>query len=139
MRIGEDLETLYLNRGDGTRSDLNRVAFYYPVFNFETEEEENYLFKVDDKILFTVFEKKGYTKNEILHKEYTLRDLGYAEPTELVEIVLTEEDTKKFPLLNKKATYWYEIVLNGTTTVIGYDEETGAKKLIVMPRYEEEG
>ena len=65
-------------------------------------------------------------------KEYTLADIGYTEPTEIVEIPLTKEDTKKFPLLNKKKTYWYDIVLNDTTTILGYDIE-GAKELIVFP------
>ena len=138
MRIGEDQETLYINRGDETRDDFNRVSFYFPIYNFATEQEENYLFQLDDKITFVVLPKKGYTKEEILRKEYTLRDLGYTEPTELVEIVLTEEDTLKFPLTNKKATYWFDIILNDTTTIIGYDEEDGANKLIVMPRYEKE-
>ena len=138
MRIGEDQETIYLNRGDKTRNDFNRVAFYFPIYNFATEKEENYLFQLDDKITFVVLPKKGYTKEEIFKKEYTLRDLGYVEPTELVEIILTEEDTLKFPLLNKKATYYFDIILNDTTTIIGYDEKNGANKLIVMPRYEKE-
>ena len=82
-----------------------------------------------------VFEKKGYTKVEVLRKEYTLQDIGYIENTTTVEIPLTEEDTKVFPQKNKKSTYWYDIAINDTLTILGLDDE-GAKKLIVYPEGE---
>lgn len=128
-------KTIHITRGDAT-SEFNRLAFYFPYYDKETEKEKNYKFKPTDKISFVVFEKKGYTKSEILRKEYTLADIGYTEPTETPEIPLTAEDTKKFPLTNKAQTYWYDIVLNDTTTILGYDNE-GAKKLIVYPEAEE--
>jgi hypothetical protein len=137
IRIGEDQETIYITRGDQPTKEFNRLAFYYPIYNFATEKEENYVFQLDDKITFAVVNKKGYTKEEIFKKDYTLRDLGYVEPTETVEIPITSEDTKEFPLLNKKATYWFDIILNDTTTILGYDDE-GAKKIIVFPEVEEE-
>jgi len=124
--------TIHITRGDITTGKFNRLAFYLPIYNAETKEEEKYEFELTDKISFVVLEKKGYTKNEILRKEYTLKDLGYTEPTTVVEIPLTEEDTKKFPLLNKKATYWYDIALNETLTILGFDDE-GAKKIIAYP------
>ena len=65
------------------------------------------------------------------------RELGYTEPTEVVEIPITEEDTKNFPLINKAKTYWFDIVLNDTTTILGYDED-GGKKIIVFPEVTEE-
>lgn len=125
-------KTIHITRGDITTGKFNRLAFYLPVYNAETKEEERYEFQLTDKISFVVLEKKGYTKKEILRKEYTLADLGYTEPTTVVEIPLTEEDTKKFPLLNKKATYWYDIAVNETLTILGFDDE-GAKKIIVYP------
>ena len=128
-------KTIHITRGDAT-SEFNRLAFYFPYYDKETEAEKNYKFKPTDKISFIVFEKKGYTKSEVLRKEYILADIGYTEPTETPEIPLTAEDTKKFPLTNKAQTYWYDIVLNDTTTILGYDNE-GAKKMIVYPAAEE--
>ena len=129
--------TIHLTRGDATGIDYNRLAFNFPIYNFGTEQEENYLFQLDDKISFVVINKKGYTKEELLRKEYTPRELGYTAPAESVDIPLTEEDTKSFPLTNKPVTYWYDIVLNDTTTVLGYDDN-GAKKIIIYPEVEEE-
>jgi hypothetical protein len=135
IAIGEDRQTIYLTRGDVT-DQFHRVAFYYPIYNFTTKQEEKYKFKLTDKIAFVVKEKKGYTKAEVLRIEKTLAEMGYTEPTEYPEIILTEEDTKAFNLLDKKKTYWYDIVLNDTTTILGYDED-GAKKLIVYPEADE--
>lgn len=137
IAIDEDETTIYLTRGDATGTDYNVLAFKFPIWNPDTEEEENYEFKTTDKITFTIFEKKGYTKKEILSKEFTIGSLGYVEPTQYPELVLTSTDTKKFELLNKPKTYWYDIVLNDTTTIIGYDDD-GAKRLIVYPEAEEE-
>ena len=132
----EDNTIIHLTRGDITTGELNRLAFYLPVSDGETET--NYEFKPTDKISFVVFPKKGYTKNEIFRLDYTVEELGYTEPTTVVEIPLTEELTSKFPLLNKKATYWYDIALNDTLTVLGMDDE-GAKKIIVYPAEVEGG
>lgn len=138
MAIDTDDEvTLYLTRGDATHENYNRLAFCFPIKNLTTGEIENYEFQLSDKITFTVFEKKGYTRLELLKKEYTISDLGYLSPTEYPEIILTEEDTKKFNLENTKKVYWYDLVLNNTTTMIGYDKY-GGKKLIVFPGAEEE-
>lgn len=122
--------TIHITRGDVTTGELNRLAFYLPVY--DGKKEENYEIKPTDKISFVVFSKKGYTKKEIFRLEYTLEELGYTEPTEVAEIPLTEELTTKFPLTNKRATYWYDIALNDTLTVLGFDNE-GAKKIIVYP------
>ena len=137
IKIGEDLTTIHLTRGDSTNEEYNNLSFKAPYINALTGDEEDYIFTPNDKICFTVFEKKGYTKSEILKKEYTLTDLGYVENTTTPELRLTAEDTKKFPLTNKPVTYWYDLVLNETNTIIGYDED-GAKKIIVYPEANEE-
>ena len=136
IEIGEDKQTIYLTRGD-VPSQFNRIAFYFPIYNFETQQEEKYKFQLTDKIAFVVKEKKGYTKQEVLRIEKTLAEMGEVEPTEYPEIIFTEEDTKAFDLSDKKKTYWYDIVLNDTTTILGYDIE-GAKKLVIFPEAEEE-
>lgn len=135
IAIGEDNQTIYLTRGDKT-DNFHKLSFYYPIYNYETQEETRYMFQPTDKISFVVFEKKGYTKQEVLRVEKTLREMGYLTPTETPEIQLTEEDTKVFELKNKGMTYWYDLVLNDTTTMLGFDDE-GGKKLIVYPEAEE--
>lgn len=136
----EDNRTIYLNRGDET-SEFFRLAFYFPIWNYEEQKEEKYLFQLDDKISFVAMRKKGYTKEEIFRVEKTLREMGEVEPTYYPEIQLTSEDTKKFDLLDKSATYWYDIVLNDTTTILGFmiddDDKTGASRIIVFPESEE--
>ncbi len=137
IAIGDDKETIYITRGDTPQDKFNKIAFEFPIYNVKTKDEELYEFQLNDKISFVVFEKKGYTKKEIFRKDYKIKDIGYTEPTTFPEIVLTEEETKMFPLSNKKQTFWYDLVLNDTTTMLGYDED-GAKKIIVYPEADEE-
>lgn len=137
IAIDNETKTIFITRGDATQKNFNRLAFTFPIYNFETKQEEDYVFQLDDKISFVVVEKKGYTKTEVLRKDYTLRDLGYTEPSTMPEIILTEEDTKLFDLINKAKTYWYEISLNDNTTILGFDDE-GGKKLIVYPEADED-
>ena len=40
IRIDEDQTTIHLTRGDATGETYNRLAFNFPVYNFETEQEE---------------------------------------------------------------------------------------------------
>lgn len=135
--VESDNRTLHLTRGDATQKSFNNLAFQFPIFNVATGQEELYEFRLDDKITFVAIEKKGYTKEEILRKEYTLRELGYTAPTTTPELPLTAVETKLFPLATKKKTYWYDIVLNDETTILGLDDE-GASKIIVYPEVEEE-
>ena len=122
--------TIKITRGDASSEDINKLTIKFPI-----GDNQYYEFKPTDKISFVVFDKKGYTKNEILKKEFTLSSLGYSENTTTLEINLTAQDTKKFPLKNKAMTYWYDIYLNDTQTILGFDDD-GAKKLIVYPRGE---
>lgn len=134
----DEEDNILITRGDTTTGKYNRLAFNYHIQDLETGETEPYEFQADDKITFVAIKKKGYTKKEILRKEYTLRDIGYTEPTTSVEIPLTEEDTKKFPLANKAKTYWFDLILNDTTTMLGLDEN-GGKQIIVYPEVGEIG
>lgn len=131
IAIDEDGKTIHLTRGDATGVDYNRLAIQFPIWNYETEEEELYEFQIGDKIRFTAYPSKGYTKKEIFSKEYTI-DTATNTPL----LTLTSTDTKKFEETNKKKTYWYDIVLNDTTTILGMDNE-GAAKIIVYPESEE--
>ena len=58
IKIDDDQRTIHLTRGDVTNGKYNKLVFYCPYINTETEEEEEYLFSLDDKISFVVFEKK---------------------------------------------------------------------------------
>ena len=136
----EDNRTIHLNRGDETGKYFP-LAFYFPIWNYETQQEEKYLFQLDDKISFVAMKKKGYTKEEVFRIDKTIREMGITEPTYYPEIQLTKEDTKKFDLLNKSQTYWYDLVLNDTTTILGFmpdeDGKMGASLIIVSPECEE--
>lgn len=136
IAIDTDNTTLHITRGDTTGDKYNRLAFQYPIYNHATEQEELYEFQPKDKISFVVFNAKGYTKEELLRKEFTIAELGYNKPTTTPELKLTAEDTKVFPLLDKGKTYWYDLILNDDTTILGYDDE-GAKQLIVYPEADE--
>lgn len=132
IAIDDDLTTIRLTRGDATHSAYNRLAFYFPIWDAEEQEETKYEFQTTDKITFICYEKKGYTKREIFKIEKTLAQLGHVNPTTTPELVLTSTDTLKFPPSNKAQTYWYDIILNDDTTILGMDED-GAKKIIVYP------
>lgn len=132
VAIDENKTTIYITRGDKTNGEFNKLAFYFPIYNVATGKEENYQFQLNDQIDFIVMSKKGYTKEEVFRKTYTIKDLGYTDPTEYPEIPLTAEDTKHFELTNKKKKYWYDLVLNNDTTILGYDNDN-AKEIIVYP------
>lgn len=132
IAIDEDQSTIRLTRGDATHEDYNTLPFYFPIWNEAQQTETNYSFKTTDKITFVVYEKKGFTKREILKIEKTIQQLGYNTATTTPSLVLTSADTMKFPESNKQQTYWYSIILNDDTTIVGMDED-GAKKLVVYP------
>lgn len=132
LSIDEDQRTIYFTRGNDT-NELNHLAFYLPVLNQTTGKEEKYNFKPEDKISLIISERKGYTKPKVLVIEHTLREMGYVRETQYPELILTQEDTNKFDYLNKNYTYWYEVVLNDTHTIIGHEPEEGAAKFVVLP------
>lgn len=132
----DDRQTLSITRGDAPNGEINKIVIRYPLYDFETEEIEYYNFQPTDELTFSVYEKKGYTHKEILRKTWKLSDLGYTDETDKPELYLTSEDTLTFPLDNKKQTYFYEILLNDTTTIIGANEN-GTNRLIVYPGVKE--
>lgn len=138
IKIDEnDRQTITLHRGDAPVGDLNKIAIKYPIYDYATEEITYYEFKPTDEITFTVYEKKGYTMLEVFRKKYKLSEIGYVTNTTTPELYITHNDTLKFPLSNKKQTYWYDLRLNDNTTIIGLDED-GGKKVIVLPGSTEE-
>lgn len=136
ITVDKDGTTIRVTRGDATGIYNNKLAFCCPYIDMKTKEKKEMTIKLNDVISFVVYEKKGYTKKEILRKNYTLRQIGYRKETTTPELPLEEIETKQFPLANKPATYWYDIVINNKYTVIGYDEK-GPKKIIVYPEADE--
>lgn len=137
ITVDKDGTTIRVTRGDATGGYNNKLAFKCPYIDMKTKEKKEMTIKLNDVISFVVYEKKGYTKKEILRKDYTLRKIGYRKETTTPELPLEEIETKKFPLTNKPVTYWYDIVINNKYTVIGYDDK-GPKKVVVYPEADEE-
>ena len=137
ITVDKDGTTIRVTRGDATGGYNNKLAFKCPYIDMKTKEKKEMTIKLNDVISFVVYEKKGYTKKEILRKDYTLRQIGYRKETTTPELPLEEIVTKKFPLTNKPLTYWYDIVINNKYTVIGYDDK-GPKKVVVYPEADEE-
>lgn len=105
-------KNIYLNRGDAMTIRL-------------TSSNRNFV--KGDKIKFSVVKKNDY-KTVYLQKEFIIEEGG-----ESVELVFNSEDTKIGPLLiNGPVVYWYEIELNESDTIIGYDLN-GPKQLILYP------
>lgn len=115
IRIDED-KTIHLTRGDAT-NDINKLVV----------SKDGVSFSENDTLKLIVVKKKGYTSEIVFSKKQTI-----TQDSNEVEFSLTTEDTSTFPLENKKKEYWYDFVLNGDTTILGYDEEN-AKKFIVYP------
>ena len=92
--------------------------------------DEDYVFQVGDIVRFKVFKNKDCGCVELQ------KDVEVKEEATTVDINLTKEDTKIGELVNKPTTYWYEVELNPETnpqTIIGYDDETGAKLFTLYP------
>ena len=111
-------QTIELSRGDSATINLT----------IPLDDDNNYEFDVGDIIKLRVYEKNGYTKEPVLEKDFEVD-----EATEQVNIVLNEEDTLFAPESNKALTYWYDISLNETQTIVGYSSENGPKLFIITP------
>lgn len=118
IRIDTDDKTIHINRGD-------RGSF--KVYVLDSKTRERYTFRAGSKVSFVVVENKGYTKHDVLRKEFYV-----PEDTEEVEITLVAEDTKIGNMIDKKVTFWYNVVVNDDLTIIGSDEN-GEKRLILYP------
>jgi len=88
---------------------------------------DGYQFGMGDVVRFRVYSKKGLNVEAHINKV-----INVMNECSTVKINLTSEDTKIGEMDNKAITYWYAIELNGSDTVIGYDED-GAKEFILYP------
>lgn len=118
-QINEDL-SIYVTRGDAVL--LNVKA--------NDKAGKPYTFLPGDIVHFTVYKKKKAT-DVVLDKRFTVETA-----TQEVQVYLSGSDTKIGEVISKPTTYWYEVVLNEDTepqTIIGYDQEEGAKLFILLP------
>lgn len=104
---------IHISRGDAATLNI-------------TANGGEYEFQVGDVIRLRIYEKKKYNE-PIVEVTKTVETAATS-----VELNLTKENTTIGEDINKPITYWYEISLNETTTIIGYDED-GAKELVVYP------
>lgn len=104
-----------------TRGDEGEIQF-----SCKDDSGNDYQFEVGQTIVLKVFDKKNYA-DVILKKVVEV-----AEACTSVLIPLTSQDTTIGELINKPVKYNYEISIDDTDTVIGYDEE-GPKEFILYP------
>jgi hypothetical protein len=119
----EDASTIHLTRGD-------RGTIKVKVKNAKTGEY--YTFPAGCTVSFVVKARQGYTLEDALRKT-----VHVLEDTDIVEIALTESDTKIGDPIDKKVKYWYNVVINDDQTIIGSDEN-GEKILMLYPEAGEE-
>ena len=106
-------KTIHISRGD-------EKTIVITVNNGEYEIQQGDILKL------RIFQKKDYTN--MLKEIVAIVN----EETTQVDINLTREDTIIGEDISKPVTYWYEVSLNETETIIGYDED-GAKEFIIYP------
>lgn len=111
-------DTLYFTRGDA-------IAFNLSI--------DGYIFKPEDKIAFRIYERNRLSMAPLSEVITTVE-----EESATVRITVPSEATKIGKILNKPMEYWYEIELNDSFTVIGYDDN-GPKTIILYPEGEISG
>jgi hypothetical protein len=121
FKVYPEDKSIYLTRGDAGGFMVSA-----------TEGDSVYTFQPGDVVRFTVYAKKN-CEDVVLTKDFPV-----ASETQLVQILLTSEDTKIGETISKPTDYWYEVELNPETapqTIIGYDED-GAKVFKLFPEGE---
>lgn len=119
--IKVDGTTIYCTRGDNGSTLNNDIEFGY-----EDVDGNPIDFEVGQIVVFKVYDPKN-VNNVVIQKEIEIEEICSS-----VTIPLTEDDTSFGNLINKPVKYNYEISINDTGTIIGYDEE-GAKEFILLP------
>lgn len=112
---------------DGTNILLTRGDECTITLKVTKEDLEEYVFNADDIVSFAVYTKNEFNKEPLLYKEVIVQ-----EPTNIVDIFLESNETKIGIMSNKPIVYWYEIQLNHSQTIIGYDNK-GPKLLTLYP------
>lgn len=105
-------KTIFLNRGDKITIHL-------------VNNNDN--FRIGDYLTFYICQEGNY-ENVLFQKRFDIE-----ENIDVVDMKLTSEETRiGEPIKSGYRTYWYEIELNGDTTLVGYDNK-GPKLFILYP------
>ena len=105
-------KNIFLNRGDKITIHL-------------VNNSDN--FRIGDYITFYICENGNY-ENVIFQKRVDIDD-----NIDVIDIHLSSDETRLGePLKSGSRAYWYEIELNGDTTLVGYDEK-GPKLFTLFP------
>lgn len=118
FEIDDDM-TIYITRGD--------VAFFSVTAG--NSNGIGYKFQPGDVVRMKVYAKKD-ASNVAFQKDFPV-----LEETDVVEILLTEKETKIGDIISKPVDYWYEVELNpysNPQTIIGYDDD-GPKIFKLFP------
>lgn len=111
-------KNIYCNRGDAISIIVANNSDY---------------FKTGDYLKFYICSNGDYT--DVLFS----KRVDIEENTVEVKINLTSEETRLGDSLKKESrVYWYEIELNGDTTLVGYDKN-GPKLFTLWPEAQEGG
>lgn len=124
FEVNDDM-SIYLTRGDTALLSVTA----------DEEDGTAHVFQPGDVIRFKVTEKKACDV-VVLQK-----DVAVTKKADIVDILLTEEETRIGEVISKPTDYWYEIELNpysNPQTIVGYDED-GAKILKLFPEGADEG
>lgn len=113
--------TIYCTRGDNGNTLGNNIEFGY-----EDVDGNPVDFSIGQKVIFKVFDPKN-VQNVVIQKEINIEEVCSS-----ITIPLTNEDTSFGNYINKPVKYNYEISIDDTGTIIGYDED-GPKEFILLP------
>ena len=112
---------------DGTTIKVNRGDALNFTLTIKKEDGTDYTFQIGDTITFGIYNQEGLNNKAIL-----LKTIEVLSATTSINIELTSEETKIGSIINKPFDYWYEIDLNDTHTILGYDDN-GAKIFRLFP------
>lgn len=113
----DDKTTFLITRGDkGSFSVKKRISdnVYEPFYK-------------GDVVTFSV--KSNFASSDVLLRKKVI----VPENTDMVTFNLTKEDTSIGDLISDPITYQYDIAINDDITILGYDDKTGPKSLILYP------
>lgn len=117
----EEEDAIYCTRGDSTYTLGNPIVFS-PI----DKDGNPFDLTPGQKVFFKVFNPKDF--NEV----FIQKEIDISEVCSSVDIHLSSEDTTFGPIINKEVTYFYEISIDGTGTIIGYDPER-KPRFILLP------
>lgn len=84
-------------------------------------------FYSDDVVILSI--KENFGDSEVVLR----KEIKVAEDIDSVTFNLSKEDTKIGDLISSPTKYQYDISINDDMTILGYDDETGAKYFVLYP------